>query len=349
MALVVTAELALDGRQLPASIAGDIQRLTWDRRGGEDDWRRKQPSDTFDRLFSPGQPEPELRAKLKQHPIFVPFAEALDDNFMAVVLLTIAGGDRRIIHFAYDEMIGEEVTDLRQITRDLFKGTLSRRVGVFASAAGDAASFHFEAEAPEGLRVSSRVTLTQPQGVVQRDGVDLRVEKFGSYRRVHIHCNDILGSDRLAVLLRIGPRSSTIVRGAALTSGLTLLAVIAARLQLHDIHKRSAAGAAAALLVIPTILSVWVARSQEHPAATHLLWPIRIVAAAPAVFGLASAGVLVSTGITFWSEFTLWAMAALLASATWILGATWRASIRRQERRSRLRSKRPKDRLPSES
>jgi hypothetical protein len=31
------------------------------------------------------------------------------------------------------------------------------------------------------------------------------------------------------------------------------------------------------------------------------------------------------------------------------LGATWRASIRRQERRSRLRSKRPKDRLPSES
>jgi hypothetical protein len=334
MALLATAELALDG-PVPPSIADDIQELTWDRRVAEDEERRRRPSDAFDRLFSPVGPAAQSRSTLGVHPIFRSLAKDFDDNFMAAVLLTIAGGDRRVIHFAYDEEIGKHEYPART-TRELFVGRISRRVVVFASAAGDAASFHMEAEAPEGLRISSRVTLTQPQGDTTQRKLKERVDKSGSYRRVHIHCNDVRASDRLAVILRIGPRSSTIVRGATLTSGLTLLAVIAARLELHDIHKRGAAGAAAVLLVIPTILSLWVARSQEHPATTQLLWPVRIVATAPAVFGLAAAGVLVSAGATFWSEFALTAMAALLAVATWVLGATWYGSIRRQRRRSRL-------------
>lgn len=336
MALLATAELALNDTVHP-SIAGDIQRLTWDRRAGEDEKRRQLPSDTFDRLFSPGQPAAQSRAALQRHPVFLPLAKIFDGNFIAAVLLTIAGGDRRVIHFAYDEMLEKVDHSIKRITAELVKGTFSRRIGVFALAAGDAASFHMEAEAPEGLRISSRVTLTQTQDDKPREGVPPRFEKVGSYLRIHIHCDDVQASDRLAVMLRIGPRSSTIVRGAALTSGLTLLAVIAIRIQIHDIHKHNAAGAAAVLLVIPTILSVWIARSQEHPATTHLLWPVRIVATAPAVFGLAAAGVLVSTEITFWSEFTLWAIAGALAVATWILGAMWRGSIRRQERRSRLR------------
>jgi hypothetical protein len=336
MALLATAELALNDA-VPPSIACDIQRLAWDRRAGEDEARRRRPSDTFDRLFSTGQPAAQSRSALREHPIFMPLAKDFDDNFIAAVLLTITGGDRRVIHFAYDEMIGERNLYQRRITQELFKGSLSRRVGVLASAAGDAASFHMEAEAPEGLRISSRVTLTQSRDDIPREAIDPRVEKVGSYRRSHIHCSDLEANDRLAVVLRVGPRSSTIIRGAAFTSFLTLLAVIAVRIQLHDIHKRGAAGTAGALLVIPTILSVWVARSQEHPTTTHLLWPVRIVAAAPAVFGLAAAGVLVSTGITFWSEFALSAMAVLLAIATWILGATWLGSIRRQRRRSRLR------------
>jgi hypothetical protein len=339
MALLATAELALENT-VDCSVASDIKHLAWDRRAGEDEERRRSPSDTFKRLFSQDRPAADARLKLREDPIFLSLAKDFDANFIAAVLLTIASGDRRVIHFAYDEEIGKHEYSV-QTTKELFGGRLSRRVVVFASAAGDAASFHMEAEAPEGLRISSRVTLTQAQGDASQREVKTRLEKSGSYRRVHIHCNDVQASDRLAVVLRIGPRSSTIVRGATFTSGLTLLAVIAARLQLHNIHKHGAAGAAAVLLVIPTILSIWVARSQEHPATTQLLWPVRIVASAPAVFGLTAAGVLVSAGVTFWSEFALCAMAALLAVATWIMGATWYGSIRRQRRRSRLSSDKP--------
>jgi hypothetical protein len=336
MALLATAELALNDT-VPSPIACDIQRLTWDRRAGENDSRRQRPSDTFNRLFSPGQPAPQYRAALKEHPIFLPLAEVFDDNYIGAVLLTIAGGERRVVHFAYDEMIGEGHSYRRRITRELFKGSLSRRVAVLASAAGDAASFHIEAEAPEGLRISSQVTLTETQDDAPREGIDPRVEKFGSYQRSHIHCNDIQASDRLAVMLRLGPRSSTIVRGAALTSALTGLAVLYARLRLGTIVSKEVGGAAAVLLVIPTILSVWVVRSNEHPATTALIWPLRIVATAPAVFGLTAAGVVVTGGYTPWSKDTLWVLVGLLAVATWILGATWRGAIRRQGRRSRLR------------
>jgi hypothetical protein len=104
MALLATAELALN-RVVPQPIACDIKRLTWDRRASEDDTRRQRLSAIFHELFSPAKQEPEARAALKEHPIFLPLAETFDTNYIGAVLLRIKGGDRRVIHFAYDEVI----------------------------------------------------------------------------------------------------------------------------------------------------------------------------------------------------------------------------------------------------
>jgi hypothetical protein len=350
LALLATAELILGPGNVHDSIAKDIRELTCDRRADDEDGRRPS-SAAFKRLFSLAEPEPESRLLLKLHPIFLPLAEVFDDNYIAGVLLTIAGGDRRVIHFAYDEMIsetGDEQVHRRRMIKELFEGNLSRRVLVLASSAGDAESFHMEAEAPEGLRISSRVTFTQTQYDARRRDIKKPFEKSGSYQRSHVHCNDVHASDRLAVVLRIGPRSSTIVRGAALTAALTLLAVVYVRIQIHHINKHGAASAATVLLVIPTILSLWVARSNEHPATTYLLWPVRIVAAAPAVLGLIAASVLITGATSFSGEAVLAAVISLLAAATWILGSTWRGAIRRQARRRSLRPRRQTDRLPSD-
>jgi hypothetical protein len=343
MALLTIAELVLGVGNIHDEISKDIRELTCGRRADEDEDERGQPSVVFKRLFSFNASAPESRFFLSIHPIFLPLAKAFDDNYIAAVLLTIRGGDRRVMHFAYDEEIGErdKLANRLVTTRDMLGGRISRRVAVMATGAGDAESFHMEAEAPEGLRISSRVTLTETEDKRHRENIEKRVEKAGSYRRSHIHCNDVQAGDQLAVILRIGPRSSTIVRGAALTSGLTLLAVLYARLRLHSIYSKEAASAAAAvLLIIPTLLSVWVVRAQEHPATTHLLWPLRIVATAPAVFGLTAAGVLVTGSYTLWCKIALWILVGLLGVATLSLSLTWVGAIRRHGRRSRLLPKR---------
>ncbi|HEY4812682.1 MAG TPA: hypothetical protein VIH71_16670 [Solirubrobacteraceae bacterium] len=343
LALLATAELALESDNIHSSIAAAIRQLTWDRRADDDQGGQRPSSAAFECLFSPDEPEPESRLLLKRHPIFLPLAEAFDENYIAAVLLTIAGGDRRVVHFAYDEMISETGNDQvhrRRTIRELFKGNLSRRVLVLASSAGDAESFHMEAEAPEGLRISSRVTFTYAQKDARRTNIEEPVEKSGSYQRSHIHCNDVHASDRLAVVLRVGPRSSTVVRGAALTAALTLLAVIYIRIQIHHINRHGAASTATVLLVIPTILSLWIARSNEHPATTYLLWPLRIVATAPAIFGLIAASVLITGSTSFSGETVLATIIGLLTMATWILVSTWRGASGRQARyRSLRRSK----------
>jgi hypothetical protein len=351
LALLATAELILGLDNVDESIAADIQQLTWDRRAAETESPsdRRRPSTAFERLFSPNEPARESRALLKSHPIFLPLAEAFDDNYIAAVLLTIGGGDRRVIHFAYDEEIGERdsLVDRLATTKDMFAGRILRRVAVLATGAGDAESFHMEAEAPEGLRISSRVTLTETKDENHRKDIEERVEKTGSYRRSHIHCNDVEPTDQLAIVLRLGPRSSTIVRGAALTSALTLIAVLYVRLRLGDIALEGTSGAAAVLLVIPTLLSVWVVRSNEHPATTHLLWPLRIVATAPAIFGLAAAGVIVTGSHASWSGAALSTLVGLLGVATWILSATWIGAIRRHGRRRLLPGQKPNVAPPS--
>jgi uncharacterized protein (DUF2132 family) len=362
MALIATGELAL-GHEVPKDIVTDIEALTSDRRIDEDNERRLLPSDSFNQLFSVGGSDSDARVDLKANKFFRPMAEAFDDNYIAAVLLTIAGGDRRIIHFAYDEEIGERdgLRERLQTTRDMFFGRISRRVLVQASSASDVASFHIEAEAPEGLRISSRVRFTPKELAQDEEAADKTensswwnklwqkdepkidstsptkpFERAGSYRRAHIHCNDVPPNAEMTVVLRLGPRSSTIVRGAALTAGLTLLAVLYARLRLPEIVKKETGGPAAVLLVIPTLLSVWVARSEEHPATTHLLWPLRIVATSPAVFGFAAAGVLVTGGDTAWSKGILDVAVGLLTIATLTLSATWIGAIRRHGRPTAL-------------
>ncbi len=133
--------------------------------------------------------------------------------------------------------------------------------------------------------------------------------------------------------LRITPRSSTIIRAGALTSALTFLAVLYTRIFIHDITHNHTAEAMTILLSVPPLLSVYVLRADEHPATTHILWPIRIVAAAPGALGLAAAAALAAGGGAEWSEITLEILTGLLALATWILMRTWHRASRRERRR----------------
>jgi len=322
MALLATAELVLRTGTVPREIASDIRQLSCERDVG---CARK----ALDRLLSSTEPDPQSRGLLKSHPVFAPLANALVSNYIGAVLLDLRGGNRRVIHLAYDENrdnLGDGRTARLGGALGVLAGRRSHRFLVLASAAGDAGSFHFEAEAPEGLSISSREIFFGRAGKAPD-------EKIGSYRRSHIHYSNLSAGAQLAVELRLSPRSSTIVRAGALTSALTLLTLVAVRLQLGDIISKGIAGEAAILLVTPTLLSVYVARADEHPATTQLLWPIRIAATVPGILSFAAGIVLVTGAADFWSKFTLWTIVAVLALNTWILMRTWQRAARRQRRR----------------
>lgn len=323
MALLSTAELLLPSGHVPDETASDIRQLTNER---DAVCARK----ALGRLFATTEPDAQSRGLLKSHPIFSPLATTFANNYMGAVLLDLRPGERRIIHFAFDEQ-RPELDDGRIKMQAMFELLYGRRdyeVLVLASAAGDAASFHIEAEAPEGLDISSRETYFGVSGK-EPD------EKEGFFRRAHIHYTNLPAATRLGLVVRLTPRSSTLIRAGALSSALTLIAVLVIRLQLGDIIGNKASGEAAILLVTPTLLSIYVGRANEHPTTTHILWPIRIAATAPGILSFAAAVVLVSGGTDFWSKATLWGVVGLLALNTWVLARLWRRA--RRLRRSNQR------------
>jgi hypothetical protein len=331
-ALLATAEIALDTTEVPAEIVCDIRRLVRD-------WVRLDPItsryegpaiEARERLFSEHEPEPQARAVLSTHRIFKSLAHDFSTRFIAAVLLPITADQRRVIHLAYDEKFYESTDGWFRkllIILELLVGNRARRVSFFVSSVSDAASYHLEAEAPEGLQISSGAVYSLNTSKVIE-------EKVGSYQRIHFHSARLPRGTRLNVVPHLRPRSSTIVRAAALTSLLTMLGILYVWLQFGPITaNKGTQGAAAALLVVPLLLSLYLVRTNEHPMTTHLLWPLRIVATAPGLLSLLAAGVLVSGLSKGLSEWLLLAMVVLLAISSGILNQTWLQTYRREHRR----------------
>jgi hypothetical protein len=270
-----------------------------------------------------------MREQLEKHSVFAALLETFISNYIAAVMLNVGAGERRVIHFAYDEPrtdISYGPARRLNVALGMLTGRRSHSEYILVSG-GDSASYHIEAEAPEGLRIGSRET-------IYKGSYRPPDQKVGSFRRIHVHYSGLARGSRLAVVLRISPRSSTIIRAGALTSALTFLAVLYTRLAVHDIAHNHTVEAMAILLSVPPLLSVYVLRTDEHPATTHILWPIRIVATAPGVLGIAGAAALAGGGSAEWSEITLEVLTGLLALATWILMRTWhKASVRARRRR----------------
>jgi hypothetical protein len=320
LALLATAELALNNGNLPSTIVDGIKEVA--------DAAPSEARQAQERLYAPKKTYATMRQELEQHSIFRALVKSFIENYIAAVLLPTRRGERRVIHFAYDEPrqdITYGGTRRLEVALGMLTGRRSYNAYIFSSA-GDAASYHIEAEAPEGLRISSRETVSGGSGR-QPD------QKVGSFKRVHLHYSKLASGSRLAIVLRISPRSSTILRVAAMTSVLTFLAVLFTRIEVGDIVNHRAIDGMAVLLSIPTLLSVYVLRSDEHPATTHILWPIRVVATAPGVLAFAAAAVLASGGSAEWSTIVLDVLSGLLALSTWILMLTWRRAARHERQR----------------
>jgi len=303
----VPNEIRCDIRQLVSESANDAQM-------------------TLARLFDRRDVAAASRSLLRDDAVFSSVAEVLAKRFLALTMIDLRRHQRRVLHFAYDDSLWTESS--ANTVRGLVTLALGRPRSILFTipAVADADSYHFEAEAPDGFQISTREGYsTLPSGALPAR----QITKEGSFQRSHLHFPQAESGAEGAVFIRLRPRPSNIVRGAVLAAALAFAAILFIRLRLGPLKSGPSAGAAAAplLLAFPGLLSLYMARSDENPMATNLLWPVRVLALTPALWSFLAAAALIggTTGIV--TKVFLWAMVGLAGLSFVLLARTWRVLV----------------------
>ncbi|MGD0198423.1 MAG: hypothetical protein ABSC56_11045 [Solirubrobacteraceae bacterium] len=159
-----------------------------------------------------------------------------------------------------------------------------------APAVAHAASCHVAVTAPFGIQIrQAQLTLrsTTEEQPLQA------VRGARSLGRVDLYVSGAQPGQTGVVELHMRPWAGLIVRGGALGALLVVGMLVAAMQYSPKLHEgTAAAGAAALLVVIPSLLAAYAARDVGHPLCVDMLFGLRLAAAAPVVGSLAMAGML---------------------------------------------------------
>jgi hypothetical protein len=193
-------------------------------------------------------------------------------------------------------------------------------------------SYHLETEAPEGLEITTARLITTDL-LSGAPGPDYSV--LHKAQRAHVYLSNVPQGASGTAEITLRPRASTIVRGATLTGAFTVLVLVALALFWEPTEAGGQSAMPSLLLVVPSLLSAYVARPREPSVTTAVLFGLRIIALLPAVcaFGAAAIIVLGRTCTTsktgdhcdaWWgAEPALWLLAGVALATTVVLAATW--------------------------
>jgi hypothetical protein len=311
--LVALARAVLDGN-VPEAIRCDLRSVV------------SSPADEADealsKLYGERDPVADERGLLRDSALFRTFADAFAYRFLALTMIRLHRQQRRVLHVAYDEIFWLNASR-RPLQTLAPLGVGQDRLTLFpVPAVGDADTYHFEAEAPEGLQISTREAYFAPSG---SSVAAQPVSKSGSFQRSHVYFPQAEQGSQAIVSIRLRVRPATIVRGAFFAALLAFAAILFTQLRFAHIEKssESVAAATALLVAFPGVVSLYVARSDENPMTTSLLWPIRLVAILPALWSFLAAGAVVggTTGVP--TRVFLWVMVGLAALNAAVLGRIW--------------------------
>jgi hypothetical protein len=174
-------------------------------------------------------------------------------------------------------------------------GRRSERVVILLPAIGQAASFHVEFEAPDGLKVTtarleSRPATAQPD---DPEGADGRPDvQLLAVQRAHLYKSAVPPGHSGTAVVHIRPRAEMIIRAGTIAAFVVLILIAAVGFNLSGVGANPDA-AAAVLLLIPGGLSAWVARPREHPATISLVFRLRLVASTAGLWGIIGAVLIV--------------------------------------------------------
>jgi hypothetical protein len=239
---------------------------------------------------------------------FLVLLQELTWNFIVLIPLDGASGRRRVIKFAYDES-----ALLPTVPHSLgWQLGLQPIPFLFRTpAAGDGASYHFEIEAPDELKINdAQLSLRGPQGEAWTDRTE-------GLKRAHLYSSHSVRGAQGVGRVDIRLRRAGLLRGSLLVTAFVVVILLIARLNLGAAEQRPEA-VAAMLAILPPVVATYVARPREHALVTEMLVGLRllVLGAGACSFALGVALVLGAQGALLCTVSTLLAAAAV---AVWIM------------------------------
>jgi hypothetical protein len=209
-------------------------------------------------------------------------------------------------------------------------GWLSKPITFSLPSVGFGGTFHLEVSAPAGTQLRR----AELQAVDKVDGHSPpKVERVIARRyarnvtRAHLY----LGGDRKGMWgagsMAIKPKSSTVIRGAALSSS-AIVVLLLASLAFGENLGEDSQTAIAILLLAPGIVAAVAGQPFEHTVTSEMVFGLRLLALAVAGLAVAAAALL-SAHQTFCDQPILWSLLVLAAMGTTaILVGAWRLAAR---------------------
>lgn len=310
--------------------------------------------DTYDSLESGREPQAVLKLYCDQ--AFRAILDRMADNFVLWAMIPANGPRRRVVTFSCDEPLylhyrssGHKKAK-NGSAQDVHTYGLGKKLGVWrftvwaaalglrptmirfpVPAAENAASFHFEIDAPKGLQIVEASLLAGPPGHA-RPSFD-RVE--GNFPTVGLHVIEVPNGSlsRAQIGLQVANRGWLVTSLASCAAVFGLLVAFAVH---SDVLKRTGDLPVLILIALAAAVAGFVAQSDVHPLAAYLLQWTRSLAFTAALLPLVATIFIVFEGTAptqvapaLWSAAGVSGAIALLLALVCILSwSRQRRSVR---------------------
>lgn len=266
-------------------------------------------------LFARGDGLQKVRNVLMDEETFLSTAELFWTNFLALSMVMIRQAERRILHFSYEEPRTPTGGIVPLVRHAIGKPRVAM---IAAPSASEAASYHLEAEAPEGMMIPEAISYFHSEsGRIKSDPIR------GNLQRAHYHFANLRPRSVVDLVVYLMPRRSSGVRGATLMSLLALLTSLVVTVRYGHITQGGSAIATTLLLAATGIIGLVVVRSGEELMATTLLFALRILATTPVVLAVCAALVVISDPPKGLAYGLLGLITTLIAVSTGLLIWNW--------------------------
>jgi hypothetical protein len=194
-----------------------------------------------------------------------------------------------------------------------------------------AGSYHFQFAAPDGLTISGGFLLAADD-----DGVGLHTFGTATSRTsvlgLNAHPSDVPDSDSYGAVVHVRPSPEGVMRASAASATMSTVLLLIAAAAAHRLDEIQLGPSITLLLVIPGLVSTFLARPGEHSMVSRVLRGTRVLSVLSALVIYTAAGMLV-LGVTGPALRFGWLSLALLSAfpATALLLAVRRCRPREWE------------------
>ena len=240
------------------------------------------------------------RDKLRADEAFPELAYTLASHSIVACLLD-GPQQRSIYKISYDEQLNQSFSTSRgRLRRSL--GWKSEQYSVPLNEIGASASYHVEIEVPQELLINS-VSLFGKRyrwfgdELLSRTNRDYSIQQVGTVSEGKIYIPEPLSGRRVGVAwVKLRMRRSGFLIGALMTSIVIMAMLIIAAFAVPVVSQENQSeSAAAALLLVPALVAVYIARQGEHPITAKMLRWARIALILDAILPAFAVFLLIAT------------------------------------------------------